>query len=201
MNPRVVPAAHDDRRTAREDRDQGVEEIDRVAGDELVGVVDDQQERCRAFRQHPPEAAQRSRCDRHRAAKQSREDMPIDRLDGIERDRDRREENGRVVVGGVQRQPCGRPSVPFDEFGEHRRFAVPGRSGDEEHVPIVLPQPVDQSPPRDLAASGSRRVQLGAGRHEMADLLRHGEDVGHVRPRRITLRAFTASCTGPTERR
>jgi hypothetical protein len=54
----------------------------------------------------------------------------LDRLDPIERDRDVSQEDNRVTVGLVHRDPRERPTIALGPLGEQGGLAVPGRARD-----------------------------------------------------------------------
>ena len=72
--------------------------------------------------------------------------IPADRLDGVEREHDRRQQRPRVVVLGIELDPCERAPVAGFPLGEDGRLSVAGRRDNEGHRQLAgIHQPPDET--------------------------------------------------------
>ena len=132
------------------------------------------------------ELLQRRRADGRRPRPQRRHASRIDRLDVVERQRDVRQQRGRVVVGGRQRHPCRRSGVLRRELGHERRLAVAGRRRHRDDIgrrgrararpaPCVARRPVTAGRAWTRSAR-NRRPRPARARSAPSTLLMQAED-------------------------
>ena len=94
-------------------------------------------------------------------------------------------EPGRVVVAGVQRQPCDRPPAVVGPVGQQRGLAEPGRGTDQDQAARqALVQPLHEAWAGRKARLGRRRTELGC----QQDILLGRNSLRRGRPGRLSHR-------------
>jgi hypothetical protein len=105
------------------------------------------------------------------------------RLDAVDRRGDVLEEDERVVVALVDRDPGEGPRVACGPLGQERRLPVAGgRRDEDERECACCPEPVDKRRPRDASRRPRGRLQL-----RLDDVEREGR---LARPDEDRLRAY-----------
>ena len=127
--------------------------------------------------------------------------MSAERLDAVDRRGNVLEQDDRVVIALVDRDPGERSGIARRPLGEKRRLAVAGRRRDEhERERARGPQPVDERRPRNASRRPWGRLQLRLDDIEReAGLARPDEDRLRSDPaqRRIERTAIDAETALP----
>ena len=125
-----------------------------------VEVVEDEHDRHVAAAEPPHEAPQRGGrvigCPR----RQRLEDVPADRLNGLQRKRNGGHERLRVVVRLVEGDPGEWPWIAGLPFAQQGRLAVAGRRQQQGHGHVAgIDQPPHEARPRDQPGVGVRELR------------------------------------------
>ena len=174
---------------------QHLDRVDAMRVVEHVDVVEDEDRRSRHRVEHFPQPVNRRGDHRHPDRRRDVEDRRVDRSHVVEGSGDRGQQDGRVVVSVIERQPSERPSILRGPLRKECGLPVPRGSHDRYQRDAARCLELgNQVRPRDesLAANG-RSVELrvrepGAARGEQG---RVGETDGRCgmplsSPRRVT---------------
>ena len=144
-------------------RGDGVEAL--LASQELQ-LVEHDHDRVPERQERGSQLRHDSRPDRCAGGGQSLEDGRVDRRDPVERNRDVREEDDRIVVAVVDRHPGERTLISAGPLGEQRGLSVPDLGDDPHHRHPARPeQASDELRPRHRARA-NRWTQLGLDQGE-----------------------------------
>ena len=108
------------------------EHVGRVGLGQTIHIVEDQDERGRLSGESRSKARHGDRPDRRAGSGQGLGDIGPERGGPAEREGDVREEDGRIVVALVDRQPGEGPRVALRPLREERRLPVSGRRHDRD---------------------------------------------------------------------
>jgi hypothetical protein len=155
------PREHD----LRADRDvcrQRDERVEAAALLEDVDVVQDEHDRVVPARERGTEAGQAAGPERVSGSGQRLEDHRPNRAVGGKRLGDVGQEDDRVVVPSVERDPGERPRIRAVPLAEHGRLSVPGR-GEHAHEAAAARagERLDEPRALDQPPAGDRRLELG----------------------------------------
>ena len=157
-----APGGQQQLRPCREPHRQLGHRVDALAVVEQLDMVQDQRDRLghrrdggREPREHGAQHRDAGRCQRL-------EHSRVDRLHPVQRDRDIAQQDHRVVVAPVDRDPGDPIPLPRGPLGQDRGLAIAGR-GDhtDEGRGLRVEQPLDQLGPGYDPRPGPGRMELG----------------------------------------
>ncbi len=183
---------------------QHLDRLDAMQVVEHVHVVEDEDRRSRHRVEHFPQPVDRRGDHRHADRRKRVEDRRVDRSDAIERSSDRGQEDRRVVVAFIEREPGERPAILRRPLRQECGLPVSRGSHDRDQRdgPRRL-EPSHQLRPRDEAlATYGRSVEFrlrepGAAPGEQGRLGKADDRRGMPFPRRRRVTDVDASFATP----
>ena len=159
---------HELRATVKVARERN-EHVGRIRLGEAIDIVEDQDKRGRLCRESGAEARHGHRPDRGTGRGQGFGDIGPERGGPAEREGDVGEQDGRIVVALVDRQPGEVPRIALGPLREEGRLPVSGRrhNGDDRHL-AARREPVDEGVSSQQAGARRWRDELRLENREAA---------------------------------